>query len=168
MTEKNQEQKSYNKKPLWMWILVYVVLAGIIYAGVYYFFFMNSNSNNTPLTQIQNTNQTNPTTISSTKIKFSDTPESQQAYLISTDTYDSATQAALAGFKVDRKVLADGTQQINLKAQSSEYQSQSYTVKPGQKLYFIEGTLQDDPAGQERSMGDDAAVLVDADGYVVQ
>lgn len=157
--EENQKKESYGKKPLWLWILIYVILAAIIYAAVYYFFFAKSGSTyNAP------TNQNS----SAQKIKFSDTPDFQYAYLISTDNYDSATQAALSGFKVDRKVLTDGTQQINLTAQNAEYQSQSYTVAPGQKLYFIERTLQDDPTGQERNLGDDGAVLVDANGYVVQ
>lgn len=29
----------YGKKPLWMWILLYVIIGVIAYAGVYYFFF---------------------------------------------------------------------------------------------------------------------------------
>lgn len=28
---------SYGKRPLWQWILIYVVIGGIIYALVYYF-----------------------------------------------------------------------------------------------------------------------------------
>ncbi|HSW89410.1 MAG TPA: hypothetical protein VLH19_00890 [Patescibacteria group bacterium] len=29
----------YKKRPLWQWILIYVVIGGIIYAVVYYLFF---------------------------------------------------------------------------------------------------------------------------------
>lgn len=28
----------YGKRPLWQWILIYVVIGGIVYAGIYYFF----------------------------------------------------------------------------------------------------------------------------------
>lgn len=28
----------YGKRPLWQWILLYVIIGGIIYAGVYYFY----------------------------------------------------------------------------------------------------------------------------------
>ncbi|QQG40838.1 MAG: hypothetical protein HYV37_00755 [Candidatus Levyibacteriota bacterium] len=37
--EETTENKSYGygKRPLWQWILLYVVIGGIIYALVYYF-----------------------------------------------------------------------------------------------------------------------------------
>lgn len=162
MSEENQTKENYGKKPLWLWILTYIILAAIIYAGVYFFFFAKNGSSAN-----QNVSKVN-SSASATKIKFADASDAQYAYLISTDNYDAKTKAALAGFTVDRKVLSDGTQQINLIAQKSEYQSQSYTVAPGQKLYFIERFLQDDPNGEERNMGDDKAVLVDANGYIIQ
>ncbi len=28
----------YGKRPLWQWILLYVIIGGLIYAAVYYFF----------------------------------------------------------------------------------------------------------------------------------
>jgi len=28
--------KGYGKKPLWFWVLVYVVIGGIVYYGIYY------------------------------------------------------------------------------------------------------------------------------------
>lgn len=31
--------KGYGKRPLWQWILIYVVVGGIVYAAVYYFVF---------------------------------------------------------------------------------------------------------------------------------
>ena len=32
----------YGKRPLWQWIVLYVVIGGIVYAGIYYFFFKPS------------------------------------------------------------------------------------------------------------------------------
>ena len=146
-------------------ILIVVVIAGI--GG--YLLFTSSSPNSL---QVADNSSLNPSSSSSSgqaqKTKLADTRYAQYAFLISTDKYDSATQAALAGFTVDRKVLADGTQQITLNAQNPEYQTQSYTVKPGQKLYFIETSMGDDPGGQEFNLGDDRAVIVDSDGYIVQ
>lgn len=30
-------QKGYGKRPLWQWILLYVIVGGILYYGIYYF-----------------------------------------------------------------------------------------------------------------------------------
>ncbi len=39
MEEGNVEKKdSYGKRPLWQWILIYIVVGGIIYALVYFLF----------------------------------------------------------------------------------------------------------------------------------
>lgn len=35
----NKNSYGYGKRPLWQWILIYVVVAGIAYALIYYFFF---------------------------------------------------------------------------------------------------------------------------------
>lgn len=32
------ENKSYGKRPLWQWIIIYLVIGGVIYAAIYYFF----------------------------------------------------------------------------------------------------------------------------------
>jgi len=32
-----QPGKGYGKRPLWQWILIYLVVGGIVYYGVYYF-----------------------------------------------------------------------------------------------------------------------------------
>jgi hypothetical protein len=37
-----EEQKSgygYGKRPLWQWVLIYLIVGGLIYGVVYYFFF---------------------------------------------------------------------------------------------------------------------------------
>lgn len=33
-----QYGKGYGKRPLWQWILIYVVVGGLIYGAVYYFY----------------------------------------------------------------------------------------------------------------------------------
>jgi hypothetical protein len=98
---------------------------------------------------------------------FSSSPFSQYAYLISAPTYDADTEKALTGFKVTKKTLTDGSVQITLTAQNPEYKTQTYVVKTGEKLYFVEKFLGDDVGTEEKSLRDDTAVLVDADGYIV-
>ena len=34
----------YGKRPLWQWILLYVIIAAIVYVGVYYLFIHKSGS----------------------------------------------------------------------------------------------------------------------------
>lgn len=36
----------YNKRPLWQWILIYIILGAIIYGAVYYFFLGKNNGYN--------------------------------------------------------------------------------------------------------------------------
>jgi hypothetical protein len=37
MENKSMEYKrSYGKRPLWQWIIIYIVIGGILYTGVYY------------------------------------------------------------------------------------------------------------------------------------
>lgn len=98
---------------------------------------------------------------------FSGSPLSQNAYLISTTPYDANTQKALSGFTVTNKTLADGSREFTLTSTNPEYQTQTYTVKQGEKLYFIETMLGDDSNNQDRNLGDDTAVVVDANGYIV-
>lgn len=35
MAEK--KESGYGKRPLWQWILIYVVIGGVVYAAIYYF-----------------------------------------------------------------------------------------------------------------------------------
>ncbi len=109
----------------------------------------------------------NSASTSTNKQLFADSPYKPYAYLISTDTVDTATQQALSGFKLVKQNNADGSQTISLKALESRYADQTYVVKPGEKLYFIETSLSDDPANRELSLSDDTAILVNAQGYAV-
>lgn len=33
----DEYSKGYGKRPLWQWVLIYIIIGGIIYAAVYYF-----------------------------------------------------------------------------------------------------------------------------------
>lgn len=36
---------NYGKRPMWQWVLIYVVIGAIVYGVVYYFFLANKGSN---------------------------------------------------------------------------------------------------------------------------
>ena len=44
-TQQIPQKKGYGKRPFWQWILLYVVLAGIIYAAIYFFFLSGGTPN---------------------------------------------------------------------------------------------------------------------------
>lgn len=43
----------YNKRPLWQWILVYLILGAIIYGAIYYFFLSKNNGYNNSKSSIK-------------------------------------------------------------------------------------------------------------------
>jgi hypothetical protein len=101
------------------------------------------------------------------KIKLSDTGYWAYAHLVSGDTLDSAAQEAMVGFIREKKTLSDGTTQVLLKATDPGYKDHTYILKQGEQLYFIETSMGDDSKTQEFSLGDDTAVVVDSQGYIV-
>lgn len=128
---------------------------------------ISSTKHNSSNLGLNNNNSTITDNTTIAKQLFSSSPLSQNAFLISTPTYDANTKNALIGFNVTQKPLADGSNEITLNSQNTEYKTQVYTVKPGEKLYFIESFSADDNGNTDRNLKDDTAVIVDADGYIV-
>lgn len=57
------DNNSYGKRPLWQWVIIYLMVGGIIYAGIYYFFLAKKGGYTPPATQTQSTvEQASPTT----------------------------------------------------------------------------------------------------------
>jgi plastocyanin len=53
MEQETNSSGGYGKRPVWQWVLLYVVIGGIVYAGVYYFIINKNGSGyttNTPYT----------------------------------------------------------------------------------------------------------------------
>ncbi|HSW48425.1 MAG TPA: hypothetical protein VLG67_05095 [Candidatus Saccharimonadales bacterium] len=75
--ETTTETKSngYGKRPMWQWILIYLIIGGLIYAAVYYFLYANKGGSNT--SQSSNPYQTAPQTKPS--VATSATPEAMMA-----------------------------------------------------------------------------------------
>jgi hypothetical protein len=100
--------------------------------------------------------------------KLSDQSYFSSAYLISSDPLSDEAKMALTGFKMDKQAQNDGTTVITLKALEPQYHDQSYTLKSGQQLYFIDKFLADDQGTTEANIADDTAVIIDSDGFIVQ
>ncbi|MFA5840827.1 MAG: hypothetical protein WC847_00955 [Candidatus Paceibacterota bacterium] len=137
--------------------IIIVVVVIVLVLGVY---FISKKSNYSASGTGQNT--------ASSQL-FASSPFAQYAYLISSsEPFDANTQLALTGFSVTKNNLPDGSVQIILNAVNPEYKTQTFVVKTGEKLYFIEKNLKDDANNEEKFLGDDTAVLVNADGYIVE
>lgn len=72
------------------------------------------------------------------------------------------------GFDIKTKKLADGSTEVDFMPKDSDDQFQSYVVKPGNSLYFIEMTPVDDKSDSDRDLNyrDDYGIIVDKDGIV--
>lgn len=91
----------------------------------------------------------------------------QYAFEIYPASLSSDAQKALSGFALIVQDQGDNVL-VSLKAQSSRYRDAQYTVAKGNKAYFIETTMRDDPNEQENDLGDDGVVVVNTQGYILQ
>ena len=123
-----------------------------------------------PSTSTKPISNPTPTAASGTGTKLSDEPYAKMAYLINPDNLSSDAKLALTGFKLDKQTLVSGDTQITLTALKPGYTTQVLDLAPGDQLYFIEKTLRDDSVSDndDGTYGDDMAVVVDKNGYVVQ
>lgn len=100
--------------------------------------------------------------------KFADSPLFSKAYLIAPVIGDlsAAAQKALNGWTLTSKNNTDGTTTVSLTPKDADDVSQTYTLKTGYKLYFIELNPVDEPSTEDKNRGDDMGVLVDDKGLV--
>lgn len=59
--KKSTKVYSYSKRPFWQWLLLYVIIGGIVYAGVYYFFLGKNGYDSNTYTGQYNQPTINPT-----------------------------------------------------------------------------------------------------------
>ncbi len=90
------------------------------------------------------------------------------AYLIAPGDVPAASQKVLIGFTVKTTALPGGSTQVDLIPKDSDDQFQSYVLKAGDSLYFIEMTPSDDKADADKDLNyrDDYGIVVDANGIV--
>ena len=68
MEENYNKQGGYGKRPLWQWVLLYIVIAAVAYGLIYYFLFAKNGGYFYSQSQIQNNNQQNGVTVSNNKV----------------------------------------------------------------------------------------------------
>lgn len=163
-----EKQYGYGKRPLWQWLVLYAVIAVVIYGGVYFVLVKHQSGYSvSPSYSAKPTVAAKPTVM---KQKFSDSQYFQYGYKIFPGAISDQSKQAMDGFAMTTKVMPDGSTQIVLTAQKQGYTSQQYVVKPGYSLYFIERNLKDDnpQTDSDATLHDDTAILVDPQGYIAQ
>lgn len=97
-----------------------------------------------------------------------DSPIAKYAFQIAPGTMSQEAQNALVGWTVTSKTQTDGSTVVTLTPKDSTDQSQQYTIKPAQILYFIEQTPVDDKNDQDKDLNyrDDYGVITDAAGII--
>lgn len=100
-------------------------------------------------------------------MKFVGTPYEKNAYLIAPGDLSIAAQKALVGWNIKKDTLADGSLRVSLIPKDSDDIAQTYTIKPGYSLYFVEITFSDDTSSdKDLNLRDDYGIIVDKDGIV--
>jgi hypothetical protein len=150
---------SYARRPVWQWVVIYAVVAAVVYGGVYFFLnrgkymYQASASSGAAVAQKQ---------------LFKDSANYANSYQIFPGALTAQAKAAMNGFMTQTQTMADGSAQVAMTATNPEYKNQLYVVKPGYSLYFVEKNSGDDAVSTntDKFPGDDTAVLVDPQGYV--
>jgi len=81
--------------------------------------------------------------------------------------FAASSSPANVSSSVKKRTLADGSLQITLVALQSEYPDQTYVVKSGEQLYFVEASAADDSVSEDHAPADDRAILVSASGVIL-
>lgn len=163
-----------NKKILITLLIVVIVVLAIVFVA------MGNNRNsvvNTPVTSsdsdasstgsLNEIASASTSPMQSTGQLFSASKDFSKAYLIYPTT-DAGTAKALAGFAVRTKDLGNGTTQVSLASKTQNDEVQYFTVSAGQKVYFVEKSFGDDSLDNDRFLGDDYGVAVDANGFILK
>jgi hypothetical protein len=108
-----------------------------------------------------------PVVANATNIKFASSPYAKISYLVSGNTLSPQAQRILAGYQFGKTQLADGGTQITLHSTSTFAKPQVYTLTPGEKFYLVDSVSGDDSLERDYNPGDDKAIIVNQNGYVV-
>lgn len=81
--ESSQNQNyGYGKRPLWQWILIYVVIGGILYGLIYYFVFANKGGYSYTNNNSKQTTPAGSTTIAKNSVQISSFSYSPETLVI--------------------------------------------------------------------------------------
>ncbi|HEX7042701.1 MAG TPA: hypothetical protein VF189_05620 [Patescibacteria group bacterium] len=96
------------------------------------------------------------------------TPLFKFAYQIAPGTISDNSKKVLTGWNVTTDEQADSSTVVTLTPKDSDDQNQSYTIKSGQILYFIEQTPSDDKTDSDKDLNyrDDYGIITDSKGII--
>lgn len=92
----DDQNTNYGKRPLWQWVLIYLIIGAVIYGLVYYFVLAKRGGTSyttTPTTTPTTTSEASPATNSATKT-------SQETIILTADGFSPKTLTIAAGTKV--------------------------------------------------------------------
>lgn len=132
-----ENQQGYGKRPLWQWLLLYLIIAGLAYAGFYYFFLKkgssyNLSSNQTPSYQTQGSDKVALTPTPSTSVSVS--PQAAVSKITITGTefaFTPSTFTVKRGEPVTVTFMNNGTYPHNFTI--SGLNVKTPTIQPGEK-----------------------------------
>lgn len=152
-------------------VVLAIFVSVLILVGVYFFVAVGTVQQSGNSIKSISTGQTTQNVGSEniTSQKFSDSADYQYSHLISSPLSADA-KTAINGFQLSQASNSDGSITYTFTAIEQSYTNQTYNVKPGENLYFIEKSSGDDDlaANADYGMRDDYAVIVDGNGYIVQ
>ena len=101
-------------------------------------------------------------------VNLKQTPLFKYAYQIAPGTPSARAKKVMTGFSMTSKSASDGSEVITLMPKDATDQSQVYTLKTGQILYYIEQTPVDDKADLDKDLNyrDDYGIITDSSGIV--
>ena len=99
---------------------------------------------------------------------FVDFPNASRGYEVWPVFTSAKAQQALDGFTLNAQDLGNNIYKIDIVPKVANYKTQSFVVTGDSKIYFIETSFGDDETDQDYAYGDDAAVAVNAAGYVLK
>lgn len=100
-------------------------------------------------------------------IRFDDWRYKPWSFQVYPGEPSAEAKKALAGFDLSVQDQGD-TVLVLLKALDSRYRDSQTVVAKGNTAYFVETSMRDDPAGRENNLRDDAIIVVDGNGYILQ
>lgn len=90
------------------------------------------------------------------------------AYKVMPGDLSEDAKKALIGFNMKTDKLSNGSIRVDLVPKDTDDEFQTYVVKPGNSLFFVEMTPLDDKAAEDKDINyrDDYGIIVDKDGIV--
>ncbi|MCL5423744.1 MAG: hypothetical protein M1385_01510 [Candidatus Marsarchaeota archaeon] len=163
-------------------ILAGVIIVVIVVLGIAYFLYSGSNNviaNNTNSSSIivnnkttstinmQSKNKTTTIAENTTLKKFSSSSLYNYAHLVAQNPYNSSINYIASGAKIKEVNLTNGSVSVNI-TEISDSESKIVILPKGYSLYYSDTSYADDvsPNG-EYSTFDDALIIVNATGYIV-